>query len=61
MCSVDRSTIGEWWIGKDLEGRDRGINEVLCRKLPGRAEEIPEELQWDSWQLGANSNQANQK
>jgi hypothetical protein len=29
----------DWWIGKDLEGNDRGLNEVLSRNLPWETEE----------------------
>jgi hypothetical protein len=31
--------IGEWWIGKDLEGSGGGLDKVLSRNLPEGAEE----------------------
>jgi hypothetical protein len=41
--SVARPYIVEWqndrWTGKDLEGSDRSLNEVLSQHLPGGTEE----------------------
>jgi hypothetical protein len=44
MASSGRM-VDEWWIGKDLEGGGRGINEVLSRNLPGGTKENHEELE----------------
>jgi hypothetical protein len=37
--TLNDGMIDEWWIGKDLEGRRSGLNEILSQYFPGRTEE----------------------
>jgi hypothetical protein len=42
-CLITETTYVTWWIGKDSEGSDHGLIEVLSRNFPGGCEENHEE------------------
>jgi hypothetical protein len=43
--ALDVWTVGEWWIGKDLEGSTHGLSEVPSNYLPGRRRKVTKEAQ----------------